>query len=204
MTRNCPLMGLLFALGGLGHALGDYCNYGDCTSCLRAPRVNRSNGCAWCYSLQQCLDVKSMDTSKCPAYVTEPDVCRCQPGTLLDCHGCVSRPGCVWVEKGVINSTSTNLGFSFTSTRSWDGVCWTGGIFGGPSNLKDVLLTDTTKIMSSRRSISWSWGQCGLRNGAFARLVVFLVIFGLVGMFLLVRVFSTPGPQVYGNYAQQY
>jgi hypothetical protein len=84
--------------------------------------------------------------------------------------------------------------FSITRARSWDGVCWSGQIFSGPTNAVDrvVRRSEAYRMVSTRKADEWYWGQCGLKNRSFGATLVVLLLGGTVGVALLFRALSGP------------
>lgn len=169
------------------------CDKADCAACLEPKGDDGKLACAWCYATQRCVEVRTLQSTLCPAFTREPDVCRCAPGLIEECHDCVTRPGCVWVSKGSLNQTVTlSSTFTIDSHASWERVCWTGGLFQGPSHLSDTYTRDKLSTATSRTADQWSWGQCGMRNKSFGYMIVMLVVGGTVGAGLILRACSTP------------
>lgn len=113
-----------------------------------------------------------------------------------DCHTCVSKLGCVWVEAGTMNITSKLPGaFSVARARNWDGVCWSGSMFAGPTHVTDVAMpSDGYKVVTSRRASAWYWGQCGLKNHSFGW-TLFVLLAGTFAMGLAFRAVTAGGEE---------
>jgi len=109
-----------------------------------------------------------------------------------DCHACVSKPGCVWVEAGTMNSTSKLPGaFSITRAHSWDGVCWSGGIFNGATNVADAAVpSGAYRLATTRKADEWYWGQCALKNHSLGSTLLVMLLGGTLGLALLFRAFG--------------
>lgn len=167
-----------------------------CAACLGVTAPDGSSQCKWCYSSNQCARNDAVNAEWCPMFATHPAVCPCEPAAHDECHSCVSKLGCVWVEAGTMNITSKLPGaFSIARARNWDGVCWSGSMFAGPMHVMDVFTpSDGYKVTTSRKADAWYWGQCGLKNYLFGW-TLFLLLAGTLAMGLIFRTITTNGDE---------
>ena len=77
-----------------------------------------------------------------------------------------------------MNMTSKLPGaFSVARARSWDGVCWSGSMFAGPTRVMDVVAPSVGyKVVTTRQATAWYWGQCALKNHSFAWTLLLLLV----------------------------
>lgn len=153
-----------------------------CAACLGAATPDAPSPCKWCYSAGKCTP-NEPDVESCPTYATHPEVCPCEPAKQDECHTCVSKLGCVWVEAGKMDITSKLPGaFSVARARNWDGVCWSGSMLTGPRHVTDVVSpSEGYKVVTTRIADAWYWGQCGLKNQSFVW-TLFIMFAGTLAM----------------------
>lgn len=194
-ARRRDALALLALLGAaLTHAAGP-CERRSCRECLGPATAGPSTECKWCYASQRCAEIDAADDdSSCHEFVTHPAVCPCEPWVVNECRSCVSKIDCVWVQTGTMNTTTKlAAGFELTRSRSWDGVCWSGSIFSGPTNAADELgWSEAYRRWVRREADVWFWGQCALQNGAFGWTLLVFGVGGGFGACLLFRALKPP------------